>query len=191
MRSPLLSTQGHIEMSICDTGGSNGVPTQECFNKYPLDRAMSDGDASPIDSNYPGRYYVDPPCRGEKGEVDQDFYKEDLRDVGTTTPYRMFARFRLPDGLTCSRCILQAKYCELSFIFFSILGWPRGAVNSTVLQIGFSAVGLAWVFRAGMKQSSRLHRLCRELVQHIFVVVAREPNTNYQIIDNHHRQTFC
>ena len=35
----------------------DGLPTQECFNKHPLDRAPDDGAASPIDPNYPGRYY--------------------------------------------------------------------------------------------------------------------------------------
>ena len=80
---------------------------------------MNDGDASPIDSNYPGRYYVDPPCRGENGEVDQDFYKENLRDVAGTTPYRMFMRFVLPEGLTCKHCVVQCKYCE----WFGWLQW--------------------------------------------------------------------
>ncbi|CAN0394644.1 unnamed protein product, partial [Ectocarpus sp. 12 AP-2014] len=57
---------GHCEFFVCNTDDMDdpdGVPTQECFNMHPLTRADDDGDASPIDPNYPGRYYVDPECR--------------------------------------------------------------------------------------------------------------------------------
>jgi len=43
----------------------NGVPKQSCFNKYPLDRAGDAADLQygPVDPEYPGRYFLDPPCR--------------------------------------------------------------------------------------------------------------------------------
>ena len=58
--------QGHIEFFLCcsdDLDDPDWVVTQECFNKYPLNRAEDDSFNSPVDTVYPGRYYVDPPCR--------------------------------------------------------------------------------------------------------------------------------
>lgn len=51
------------------------------------------------------RYYLDPPCRA--AETDQETLPGAYPgDVAT-------ARYKLPSGLTCSRCILQMVYCEL------------------------------------------------------------------------------
>lgn len=43
----------------------DGVPKQSCFNNYPLDRAGDAADLAygPVDPDYPGRYFLDPPCR--------------------------------------------------------------------------------------------------------------------------------
>jgi len=43
----------------------DGVPKQSCFNKYPLNRAGDAADLQygPVDDEYPGRYFLDPPCR--------------------------------------------------------------------------------------------------------------------------------
>ncbi|CAM9920735.1 unnamed protein product, partial [Ectocarpus sp. 13 AM-2016] len=96
---------GHLEFFICnaeDMSDPDGVVTQGCFNMHPLDRADDDGDASPIDPDHIGRYYLDPPCRA--GETDQDTLPGAYPgDVAT-------ARYKLPSGLTCSRCILQMVY---------------------------------------------------------------------------------
>lgn len=80
----------------------DGLPTQECFNKHPLTRSPDDGGASPIDPNYPGRYYVDPECRA--GETEQD--------ENTVEGYNIKMRYDLPEDLECDHCILQMVYCE-------------------------------------------------------------------------------
>lgn len=53
--------KGHIEFFLCDAADLedpvNGVVTQECFNKHPLNRAADDDFNSPVDPNYTGRYY--------------------------------------------------------------------------------------------------------------------------------------
>ena len=100
-------TQGHLEFFICDDkdlDDPQGTPTQECFNKHPLTRADDDGVNSPIDPNYPGRYYTDPPCR-EK-ETDQNY---DWRAGGG---YLMSMNYKLPADLVCDHCVLQMWYCE-------------------------------------------------------------------------------
>ncbi|CAM9659076.1 unnamed protein product, partial [Sphacelaria rigidula] len=97
---------GHLEFFVCNAddlpGGPDGPVTQSCFNKYPLDRADDDGDASPIDPDHPGRYYVDPPCRA--AETDQS------KPEGTSTGDVVTARYQLPKGLTCERCTIQMVY---------------------------------------------------------------------------------
>ncbi|CAN0252453.1 unnamed protein product, partial [Ectocarpus fasciculatus] len=99
---------GHCEFFVCNTADMadpDGVPTQECFNMHPLTRADDDGDASPIDPNYPGRYYVDPECRA--GETEQS-----SEDDNTIEGYNIKMRYVLPD-MECEHCILQMVYCEL------------------------------------------------------------------------------
>ncbi|CAN0121343.1 unnamed protein product [Scytosiphon promiscuus] len=94
---------GHVEFFICNTDddmGPDDIPTQACFNRYPLNRAERDDDASPIDENYPGRYYVDPPCRVD--EIDQEKPAGAMEDA-----YVITARYQLPETLTCEHCILQ------------------------------------------------------------------------------------
>ncbi|CAN0564356.1 unnamed protein product, partial [Laminaria digitata] len=97
---------GHCEFFICNTADMDdpeGIANQECFNKHPLDRAPDDGSASPIDPNYPGRYYVDPQCRG----------KETAQGKETKAPdgYNIKMRYTLPD-IECEHCVLQMVYCE-------------------------------------------------------------------------------
>eukprot|EP00903_Cladosiphon_okamuranus_P008201 g7896.t1 len=98
---------GHLEVSVCDTSDSSlnpgGVPTQECFNKYPLDRDPSD-DSSPIDPNYSGRYYVQPRCQAQ-ATVEQD-HVDNLEMPG----FRMLMKYKLPEGLTCTHCVVQIHY---------------------------------------------------------------------------------
>lgn len=103
----LSPPQGHLELFICNADeldDPDGVPVQSCFNKYPLTRASDDGDASPIDPKYPGRYYIDPPCR--QYETDQ------TKPPGSEPGPIVTARYMLPAKLTCKRCIVQMIYCE-------------------------------------------------------------------------------
>ncbi|CAN0398923.1 unnamed protein product, partial [Ectocarpus sp. 12 AP-2014] len=64
----------HIEYFLCDTADMDdpdGVVTQDCLNMHPLDRDETDWWNSPIDQDYPGRFFVNPDCRGENDETDQ------------------------------------------------------------------------------------------------------------------------
>ena len=95
-------------MFLCNTAdlpdGPDSPVTQSCLNEYPLDRAEDD-DNQPIDPAHRGRFFLDPPCRA--GETDQELLPGAYPgDVAT-------ARFKLPDGVTCDRCIVQMAYCEL------------------------------------------------------------------------------
>ncbi|CAM9321699.1 unnamed protein product [Pylaiella littoralis] len=99
---------GHLEFFLCnadeDMDDPDGVVTQTCFNEHPLDRADDDGDPSPIDPNHKGRYYVDPPCLASTGETSQTTV------AGAFPGDVVTARYKLPDGLTCERCIVQMIY---------------------------------------------------------------------------------
>ncbi|CAN0370430.1 unnamed protein product [Ascophyllum nodosum] len=66
---------------------------------HPLDRAEDNGDASPIDPHFPGRYFVDPTCRS--GETDQTILS------GAFPGDVITARYQLPSGVTCSHCVVQ------------------------------------------------------------------------------------
>lgn len=104
-------TQGHFEVFICNTDelpdGADSVPTQECFNKYPLDRAADNDEFSPIDPNYPGRYFVDPECRKDEIELNRDL----IADAGSRG-YTSHMRYVLPEGLECKQCVIQSVYRE-------------------------------------------------------------------------------
>lgn len=108
MHGKLLTLpQGHLEFFLCNTDDLDdpeGVAVQSCFNKYPLTRASDDGSASPIDPTYPGRYYVDPPCR--------EFETDQSKPEGSEPGAILTARYVLPQGVTCDRCIMQMIYCE-------------------------------------------------------------------------------
>ncbi|CAN0419755.1 unnamed protein product, partial [Scytosiphon promiscuus] len=96
---------GHLEFFICnadDMTDPDGVVTQGCFNMHPLDRASDDDSASRIDPNHVGRYFLDPSCRAS--ETDQSM------PPGAFSGDVVTARYQLPDGLTCTRCIVQMVY---------------------------------------------------------------------------------
>eukprot|EP00903_Cladosiphon_okamuranus_P021001 g19293.t1 len=99
---------GHIEFFLCNAEDLddpiNGVVTQECFNMHPLDRAEDDDFNSPVDDNYPGRYYLEPECRA--AEVDQT----KPSDHGAATGQVAQMRYKLPESVTCARCIMQMVY---------------------------------------------------------------------------------
>ncbi|CAM9761192.1 unnamed protein product [Ectocarpus fasciculatus] len=117
---------GHLEFFICNADemeDPDGIPTQECFNEYPLTRAEGDDYNSPIDPDFPGRYYVDPTCRAEEGEVDQ------TKPEDAISGENMIMRYVLPD-IECSHCIMQMVYhtgktCyHIGYTDFNPPSWP-------------------------------------------------------------------
>lgn len=107
-----------MEFFVCDTGdldNPDGVVTQGCLNKYPLTRAYNRNDGSAIDPNFPGRYYLDPPCRAD--EVEQDV-SENFREGA----YNVKMRYTLPN-IQCEHCVLQMHYREsplITYVFFRV-----------------------------------------------------------------------
>lgn len=104
------NTKGHVEFFVCDANDlddPDGVVTQECLNKHPLTRAPYTGAGSPIDPSYPGRYYVDPPCR--KDEVEQNISSNFVSD--DFEAYSVKMSYVLPD-IECEHCVLQMHYSE-------------------------------------------------------------------------------
>ncbi|CAN0056945.1 unnamed protein product, partial [Laminaria digitata] len=97
--------QGHIEFFLCcsdDLDDPDWVVTQECFNRHPLNRASDDSFNSPVDTDYPGRYYVDPPCRIDETDQTRPYLGGGVLDDGHVT----HMRYVLPD-ITCGHAVLQ------------------------------------------------------------------------------------
>ncbi|CAM9643894.1 unnamed protein product [Ectocarpus sp. 13 AM-2016] len=130
----LVSTYhwGHVEVFLCDTAdlpeGEDSIVTQSCFNDYPLDRAVDDEFNGPIDPNYTGRFILDPPCRAS--ETDQELVEGAYPgDVAT-------ARYQLPEGVVCDRCVVQMVYytgnsCKHEgYAEFNPESWPSSCAPS-------------------------------------------------------------
>eukprot|EP00192_Tetraselmis_astigmatica_P011861 CAMPEP_0117670744 /NCGR_PEP_ID=MMETSP0804-20121206/12942_1 /TAXON_ID=1074897 /ORGANISM="Tetraselmis astigmatica, Strain CCMP880" /LENGTH=397 /DNA_ID=CAMNT_0005479115 /DNA_START=102 /DNA_END=1292 /DNA_ORIENTATION=- len=86
--------RGFIELRLCD----EKPLTQACLNKYPaLERVRYEDDyrysAQPIDPEAPQKYFLNPVCA----------YPQD----GAVGGYRMEAKFKLPEGVTCETCVIQ------------------------------------------------------------------------------------
>ncbi|CAM9825507.1 unnamed protein product [Pylaiella littoralis] len=115
--------RGHLEFLVCNADGDpDAIPTQECFNQYPLDRAPGDDSNSPIDPNFPGRYYCDPTCRGKTGEVDQ------TKPTHATGGENMRMRYMLPN-IECDHLVVGCWYtgntCKhIGYDEFSPPSWP-------------------------------------------------------------------
>lgn len=90
------------------------MPPQSCFNMYPLDRDPNDGEFSPIDPNYRGRYFVDPECRVD--EADQT-------RAGHWGGHLVTMSFVLPADLVCEHCILQTVYREFGVVRYTPTVW--------------------------------------------------------------------
>ncbi|CAM9767269.1 unnamed protein product, partial [Ectocarpus sp. 8 AP-2014] len=123
---------GHVEMFLCDADdlpdGPDSVVTQSCFNEYPLDRAEDDEFNGPIDPLNRGRFILDPSCRAS--ETDQELVPGAFPgDVAT-------ARFQLPQGVTCERCVVQMAYytgnsCKhQGYAEFNPPSWPGSCAPS-------------------------------------------------------------
>ena len=96
-----------MEFFICNTDelpeGADSVPTQECFNKFPLDRDPDYGSFSPIDPDYYGRYHLDPECTADETNIE---VMNDWRGWIARMHYL------IPADLECEHCVLQAVYRE-------------------------------------------------------------------------------
>ena len=90
---------GHFEFYLCNVDQliypTKGI-TQECLYQHPLVRAPDDG-ISPIDPNYPFRYYLEPTaCM----TYQTDGYPG----------YKATMKYTLPPGVVCDHCVLQWWY---------------------------------------------------------------------------------
>lgn len=91
---------------------------------HPLTRAAGDDVNSPIDPNYPGRYYVDPECR--------EFETDQTKDIRSAGGYVMTMNYQLPAGLTCTHCTLQMINCETRRVFATFLVGSRAACLAAI-----------------------------------------------------------
>jgi hypothetical protein len=86
---------GAVTLRLCD----EARVTEKCLNKYgPLKRVdFEQGglrEAQPINPNHPEFWYLNPTAYAPA-------------KVPGTTHYRMRARFKLPEGVSCENCVLQ------------------------------------------------------------------------------------
>eukprot|EP00039_Didymoeca_costata_P032197 m.37038 g.37038 ORF g.37038 m.37038 type:complete len:975 (+) comp9235_c0_seq1:305-3229(+) len=102
---------GHFEFAVCDIDDGNQF-SQTCLNQNILERVEDSNDVSPIDSNYPGRYYLEPinQClidkRNISGAMDpNDTIDHVFQQFGSALRVRM--KYKLPENMTCSHCVLQ------------------------------------------------------------------------------------
>lgn len=103
--------RGHYEFWICNMDTNpDDVVTQECLNKYPLKRDLTDTAISPPDTRegYEGRYYIEPRCAAT---ITDQLYNESLNDSPhfstLQTGQKMRMRYLLPANLSCDHCVLQ------------------------------------------------------------------------------------
>ena len=117
-------TQGHFEFFLCDTQDledPDGVVTQECLNTYPLTRVAKSNEG-PVDPAYPGRYFPDPPCRADTGEIEQVSYQNPASRFAGEPNGR--ATYRFPD-IECEHCVLQMVWRESNrFDVFCLASFP-------------------------------------------------------------------
>uniref|UniRef100_A0A0G4HRU4 CBM1 domain-containing protein n=1 Tax=Chromera velia CCMP2878 TaxID=1169474 RepID=A0A0G4HRU4_9ALVE len=131
--------RGHYEFFLCDVRDlpdPSGKLEQACFNKYPLRRAPVEGEISPVDPLYPGRYYLEPPCA--RDHVDQTVangYKRHFESAQTT---RM--QYYLPD-IECEHCVLQWYWWEANAC--NPIGYRR-EYFSTVKEFDGCSAGDWW-----------------------------------------------
>ena len=87
---------GHFEFYICDMFEKN-VVTQECLFQNRLNRVHIEGEISPVDENYPYRYYLE--------SRDEMIFQTD-----GYPGYVAKMKYKLPNDLTCEHCVLQWWY---------------------------------------------------------------------------------
>jgi len=116
---------GHIEVSICDLGdpsSENGRPSQECLDKHKLERVADPGAPveSPIDPNFPTRYYLDPKCAASDsrpayaGTVDGSFDYVAVTDGLGERGHKMRAKSGPGRSVVRALCApMDICHCEL------------------------------------------------------------------------------
>jgi hypothetical protein len=77
---------GWCQFYLCDKGDAL---SQDGLNKRMLLRDPNDPSISPVDASFLGRYYIIPTCYGTEMSMNQT------------------VRYKLPEGLTCTNCVLQ------------------------------------------------------------------------------------
>jgi len=99
---------GHFEFYLCnldDIDSPNNRVTQECLFKYRLERVPIPNEISPIDENYPYRFYIPPiPCM----EFQTNGYPG----------YKSIMKYKLPDKLECKHCVLQWWYFTANSCYY-------------------------------------------------------------------------
>lgn len=106
---PVCAVKGHYEYLLCNTAdldNPDGVVTEDCLNQYPLNRVYDGPEDSPVDPDFPGRYYADAGCL--HAERDQT----DLFPPGAPRGHINVQKYQLPAGLTCEHCVLRMTWCE-------------------------------------------------------------------------------
>lgn len=94
-----------MEVFICNPADVGDELVQDCFNQNPLTRVERNTYKSPIDPDFPGRFYVIPRCVSKE---------DDPHDLPQGVDgYVMLLEYQLPEGLVCEHCVLQMVYCEL------------------------------------------------------------------------------
>lgn len=87
---------GYFEFFVCDRNDlanpETDKITQKCLLKHQLLRSPNDPSESPYDSNYPGRYYLDPKCSKKFNANGQGFVS---------------MKYLIPENLECEHCVLQ------------------------------------------------------------------------------------
>lgn len=89
--------------------------TEECLEKYPpLERVFYEdselAQAQPINEKYPFLYYLRPICYyGQTRIGDGNMSAMRTTDIYDSYP-KMQAKFRLPQGLSCDKCVMQMHW---------------------------------------------------------------------------------
>lgn len=149
--------QGHYEFRICDkpldaASLTSAAEGQACLDQWLLQRApplddcvVNDprGDCQPLDPKHPERWYL-PPAGSQTQVAGQNFTDSMAPSYPSSSEvHRM--RFKIPEGLQCSRCTLQwywssgntCLYDGDYFDYFrgiAALGWDASAWQTNVLE---------------------------------------------------------
>ena len=105
--------RGMLYLRICDSPNL----TEECLEKFPpLERVDYEdselAQAQPINEKYPFLYYLRPICYyGQTGIGDGNMSAMRTTDIYDSYP-KMQAKFRLPQGLSCEKCVMQMYVCD-------------------------------------------------------------------------------
>jgi len=112
--------RGHFEFRMCDSAKLSDPKevTWACLSQNLLKRVSVPGEVSPVDTNHPERYYLDPECAPGYNKT-------------------VYAKYQIPSNLTCERCVLQWWWVSAN-----TCNPPDYAKRST--QPAHVALGCAW-----------------------------------------------